>query len=135
MSKVVKGLWPGNPAGATRAARQPCRFEAFVPDSLVGHDIAVSAQLAADLVDVETLVRRLNTATGAAVNLEPLARFLLRAEAVASSNIEGLQINVRRLARSEAEDREGLVVDRRHRSRSTGQHPRSRPGTRACQRR
>ena len=31
-----------------------------------------------------------------------MARFLLRAEAVASSNIEGLRINVRRLARSEA---------------------------------
>lgn len=107
MPKVVKGLWPGNPAGATRAARQPCRFEAFVPDPLAGQDIAISAQLAADLVDVETLVRGLNTATGPVVNLEPLARFLLRAEAVASSNIEGLQINVRRLARSEAEDREG----------------------------
>lgn len=107
MPKVVKGLWPGNPAGATRAARQPCRFEAFVPDPLDGQDIAISAQLAADLVDVETLVRGLNTASGPAVNLEPLARFLLRAEAVASSNIEGLQINVRRLARSEAEDREG----------------------------
>ena len=107
MPKVVKDLWPGNPAGATRAARQPCRFEAFVPDPLTGQDIAISAQLAADLVDVETLVRGLNTATGPVVNLEPLARFLLRAEAVASSNIEGLQINVRRLARSEAEDREG----------------------------
>lgn len=107
MPKVVKGLWPGNPAGVTRAARQPCRFEAFVPDPLAGQDISISAQLAADLVDVETLVRGLNTADGPAVNLEPLARFLLRAEAVASSNIEGLQINVRRLARSEAEDREG----------------------------
>jgi Fic family protein len=107
MPKVVNCLWPGNPAGSTRAARLPCRFQAYVPDPLVGQDIAVSAQLAADLVDVETLVRQLNTATGPAVNLEPLARFLLRAEAVASSNIEGLQINVRRLARSEAEDREG----------------------------
>lgn len=107
MPEVVKSLWPGNPAGVTRAARQPCRFEAFVPDPLVGQELVVSAQLAADLVDVETLVRGLNSATGTAVSLEPLARFLLRAEAVASSTIEGLQINVRRLARSEAEDREG----------------------------
>ena len=107
MPKVVNGVWPGNPAGATRAARQPCRFEAFVPDPLVGQDIAISAHVAADLVDVETLVRGLNTTAGPAVHLDPLARFLLRAEAVASSNIEGLQINVRRLARSEAEEREG----------------------------
>ncbi len=43
-------------------------------------------------------------------HLEPLARFLLRAEAVASSNIEGLRMNVRRLARSEAAQRDGLEV-------------------------
>ncbi|WP_344221388.1 Fic family protein [Kribbella sancticallisti] len=35
-------------------------------------------------------------------NLEQLARFLLRAEAVASSKIEGLQVSSRRLARHEA---------------------------------
>ena len=107
MPKVVKGVWPGNAAGATRAARQPCRFAAFVPDPPLGRNVVVSAQLAADLVDVETRVRDLNAAAGPTVNLEPVARFLLRAEAVASSHIEGLQINVRRLARSEAELREG----------------------------
>ena len=35
---------------------------------------------------------------------------LLRAEAIASSNIEGLVVNVRGLARSEAAEREGLAV-------------------------
>lgn len=107
MPKLVTIQWPGDASGATRTARQPCRFEAFVPDPLMGQVMSVSAQLAADLVDVETLVRDLNATSGPGVNLEPLARFLLRAEAVASSNIEGLQINVRRLARSEAEIREG----------------------------
>lgn len=107
MPKLVSAMWPGNPAGATRAARQPCRYEAFVPDPLSGQAVTISAQLAADLVDVETQVRSLNRSAGPVVNLEPLARFLLRAEAVASSNIEGLIINVRRLARSEAELREG----------------------------
>ena len=107
MPKLVNGLWPGNPAGGTRAARQPCRYQAFVPDTLVDQEIALSATLAADLVDVENLVRSMSAASSPAVNLDPLARFLLRAEAVASSNIEGLQINVRRLARSEAEEREG----------------------------
>ncbi|MDO8307493.1 MAG: Fic family protein [Actinomycetota bacterium] len=107
MPKLVNCLWPGSPSGSTRAVRQPCRFQAYVPDLLAGLDMAISAQLAADLVDVETAVRDLNTSSGPALNLEPLARFLLRAEAVASSNIEGLQINVRRLARSEAEAREG----------------------------
>ena len=66
--------------------------------------------MAADLVDVEQMVRRLNSDHPGLANLEPLARFLLRAEAVASSNIEGLLMNVRRLARSEAAQRDGLEV-------------------------
>jgi hypothetical protein len=41
-------------------------------------------------------------------NLEQLARFLLRAEAVASSKIEGLQVNSRRLARHEARVAAGI---------------------------
>jgi len=40
--------------------------------------------------------------------LEQLARFLLRAEAVASSKIEGLQVNSRRLARHEARIAAGI---------------------------
>lgn len=107
MAKFIRGVWEGNPAGATRAARRPCTFHAYVPDRLVGQDLAISTAMAADLVDVETVVRNLNADRASAFNLEPLARFLLRAEAVASSNIEGLRMNVRRLARCEAESREG----------------------------
>lgn len=107
MAKVVKGIWPGNPAGATRAARQPCQYEAFVPDRLSDFHLDLPAVMATDLAEVEVAVRRLNQSSASVVNLEPLARFLLRAEAVASSNIEGLRMNVRRLAKSEAEMREG----------------------------
>ena len=107
MPRLVTCTWPGQPAGSTRAARRPCTFRAFVPDRLAGQELSIPAPLAADLTDVETAVRALNATAGQMLNLEPLARFLLRAEAVASSNIEGLQMNVRRLARSEAEAREG----------------------------
>ncbi len=110
MGHYVLQLWPGNPTGVTRAERTSCRFSAFVPDPMAGAQWTLPATLAADLVDVEQHVRQLNNATRGLANLEPLARFLLRAEAVASSNIEGLVLNVRRLARSEAADREGLPV-------------------------
>jgi len=103
----MKGIWPGNPSGATRAARQPCQYEAFVPDRLTDLHFDLPTQMATDLAEVEVAVRRLNQSSALMANLEPLARFLLRAEAVASSNIEGLRMNVRRLARSEAEMREG----------------------------
>ncbi len=110
MGRFVEQTWPGNPAGVTRAERASCQYRSYVPDLLVGMDLQLPASVAADLVDVEQTVRQLNTFHAGLANLEPLARFLLRAEAVASSNIEGLVLNVRRLARSEAEERDGVAV-------------------------
>jgi hypothetical protein len=75
--------------GATRAERTSCRYRAYVPDRLVGVEFELPASFVADLVDVEQQVRHLNDDQPGLANLEPLARFLLRAEAVASSNIEG----------------------------------------------
>jgi Fic family protein len=111
MGRYLERVWPGNPTGSTRAERTPCQYRAYVPDPLAGAELDVPASVAADIVDVEQQIRRLNERQPGLANLEPLARFLLRAEAVASSNIEGLVLNVRRLARSEAAEREGLPVD------------------------
>jgi Fic family protein len=110
MGRFVERVWEGDPSGATRAERASCRYQAYVPDRLVGADVELPASVVADLVDVEQQVRHLNNQQPGLANLEPLARFLLRAEAVASSNIEGLVLNVRRLARSEAAERDGLPV-------------------------
>lgn len=111
MGRYIDQVWPGNPTGSTRAERSSCRFRAYVPDPLAALEMNLPASVAADLVDVEQQVRHLNQSHPGLANLEPLARFLLRAEAVASSHIEGLVINVRRLARSEAAEREGVPVD------------------------
>ena len=110
MGRFVEQVWPGDATGATRAERSSCLFRAYVPAPLGETAIALPATVAADLVDVEQAVRQLNSDHPGLTNLEPLARFLLRAEAVASSNIEGLRLNVRRLARSEAAQREGFDV-------------------------
>lgn len=104
-------VWPGDPSGQTRAQRTPCRFQAYVPELLNSLDVTLPASLAADLVDVEQAVRSLNAEVPSPLaEVEAMARFLLRAEAVASSNIEGLHINVRRLARSEAAARSGAEM-------------------------
>jgi Fic family protein len=50
----------------------------------------------------ETAITRLNAAALALADTEALARLLLRAESVASSRIEGLEIGARRLLRAEA---------------------------------
>ena len=106
MPKVIQATWGGEPAGPTRSSRRPCTYGAYVPDPLRDWDVPLPVTLAADMADAEEAVRQLNTDADVAHNLEPLARFLLRAEAVASSHIEGLVLNVRRLARSEADARE-----------------------------
>ncbi|MQA84536.1 MAG: Fic family protein [Streptosporangiales bacterium] len=100
--------WPGSPGAATRAERQPCPYRAYVPDPLVGRPLMLTAQRSADAADAERQVAGLNAAGRSLVSLEALARLLLRAEAVASSFIEGLHINVRRLAKADVAERVGL---------------------------
>jgi Fic family protein len=68
----------------------------------------LDGQVAADVTDAESDIRALNTMTGALTNTEALARLLLRAESVASSHIEGLQVGGRRLLRSEVEREIGV---------------------------
>jgi Fic family protein len=68
-----------------------------VPDRLVGREISLSGGTAADVADAERAVERLNNEARALVDSEAIARLLLRAEAIASSRIEGLEVGARRL--------------------------------------
>jgi Fic family protein len=107
LSEQIKSFWEANPdAYGPRKHRKACEYTAYVPDLLSAHALELSAELAADVVDTE---RALATFGGQGEHhLEQLARFLLRAEAVASSKIEGLQVNSRRLARHEAKVAAGV---------------------------
>lgn len=102
MSQVVARRWPGTPDAPSRRGRSACDYEAYVPDPLMGRDIKLDGQVAADVADAEAAITRLNTAASALADTEALARLLLRAEAVASSKIEGLEIGARKLLRAEA---------------------------------
>jgi Fic family protein len=82
-----------------RRARQGFHYRAYVPDPIVDLDVGLPADVAAAVVDAEVAVRQLNEAGIRLRSLESLARQLLRAESVASSRIEGLQLSHRRLAR------------------------------------
>ncbi len=103
MSRVVKRHWMGNPGtGLPRRDRQGCTYEAYVPDLLVGRSITLNGDVAADVADAEAAIAKLNVTATTLVDSEALARLLLRAEAVASSRIEGFEIGPRRLIRAEA---------------------------------
>lgn len=103
MSKVVKGTWRSEVAsGLPRRDRATCDYEAYVPDPLVGRPVRLDGEVAADVTDAEAAIARFDVAATALVDSEALARLLLRAESVASSKIEGLEVGGRRLLRAEA---------------------------------
>ena len=105
MVRLVSAVWspdPGDVAGLPRRHRRPCRYDAFVPDRLVGREVLLPADVTADVSDAERAVQRLNASGLPYRGYEAIARLLLRAEAVASSRIEGLEIGGRRLARADA---------------------------------
>ena len=102
MSRVIHGHWPGNPDAPSRRGRAPCDYDAYCPDLLTGRHFTFEGDVAADVADAETGIARMNARTSALADTEALARLLLRAESVASSRIEGLEIGARRLLRAEA---------------------------------
>src|SRR5262245_30213117 len=108
MAKYVKKRWRGDPDNPIRRERESCDYETYLPDSLNGRDFRLDGTVAAEIADAESDVRTLNSTSGALTNTEVLARLLLRAESVASSHIEGLQVGGRRLLQSEVERTLGL---------------------------
>jgi len=102
MARYIRSRWEPRFHGMTRRDRQGCSYNAYVPDPLVGWNLTLPSDLAADIADAETAIRDLNQAEALSVGFEGIARFLLRAESVASSKIEGLEAGPRRLVEAEA---------------------------------
>ena len=103
MAKVIRRQWQADlGSGLPRKDRRSCGYEAYLPDPLVGRPLTLDGDVAADVADAERAVTELDVAARTLVDTEALARLLLRAESVASSKIEGLEIGGRRLLRAEA---------------------------------
>ncbi|HQU00802.1 MAG TPA: Fic family protein [Acidimicrobiales bacterium] len=102
MSRVIRRRWISSHEGRSRKDNRGCEYEAYVPDMLVGRNFMIDGEVAADIADAEAAIARLNVEATSLVDTEALARILLRAESVASSRIEGLEIGARRLLRAEA---------------------------------
>lgn len=102
MASHLRRTWTARFEGMSRRDRQGCEYDAYLPDPLVGWNLDIPGDVAADVADAEAAVRKLNDAGTAHVSLEGLARFLLRAESVGSSMIEGLAAATRRLVGAEA---------------------------------
>jgi Fic family protein len=98
---LVKEMWHSDgTAHAPARYRRPCSYEAFIPDPLASAKFILDAELVGAVSDAESAIHKLNASADPA--LKPLARLLLRTESIASSKVEGLQVDARSLARSEA---------------------------------
>ncbi len=111
MARFEELIWQGSPTGQSRRERTSCSYRAYLPDPLAERVLALPADLVADLSDAERAVSALQDRTTGLASVESVARLLLRAEAVGSSYIEGLQVNARRLAKEEFAERAGLPTD------------------------
>lgn len=103
MARVIHRHWQSELSSGL--PRRDCRgydYEAYVPDPLSGRPIVLDGEVAADVADAERAITELNLRASVLVDTEALARLLLRAESVASSKIEGLEVEGRRLLRAEA---------------------------------
>ena len=99
--QIVERSWqPSRDGLGSRRDRQAFTFEAYVPRAIALAEPRLDASLVTAISEAEQATRALNHEPPRAVSLEALARQLLRAEAVASSRIEGLVVSHRRLARA-----------------------------------
>ena len=102
MGRLEERRWEGDPAGLARRDRRPCRYSVYLPDPLAGRRFVLDGDVAADVADAEAALVRLDANATALAGADAFARLLLRAESVASSRIEGLEVGGRRLLRAEA---------------------------------
>lgn len=102
MAHFEERRWEGDLSGLTRRDRRSCSYKVYMPDPLAGRRFVLDGDVAADVADAEAALVRLDTSAAALANTEALARLLLRAESVASSRIEGLDVGGRRLLRADA---------------------------------
>jgi Fic family protein len=98
--RMLRRTWSHNPnVYAPPRYRRACSYEAFMPDPIRELRIDVEGGLAGVISEAEGAIRALNALARPA--LAPLARLLLRTESIASSKVEGMQVDIRDLARAE----------------------------------
>lgn len=102
--------WDAYPTLPGRANRRGGSYWYYLPDRLTTLQVSISPQLSEEIATVERRVLGLAQADGI-TELEDLSRFLLRSEAIASSQIEGIAPAAKQVALAEigeAEDIRGI---------------------------
>ena len=105
---LVEGVWVHDGSNPVPPRYQrACQYQAFIPNPLTDFP-SIDPHVAGTISVAEDAVRQLNS--GAQPALQPLARLLLRSESIASSKVEGMQVDARTLARAEARSDQGEAI-------------------------
>src|ERR1700722_16842375 len=106
LGRLEKRIWQYDPhLNAPPRYRKACAYDVFIPASIAELDVSISGSVAATISGAESAIQELNSRGDPA--LAPLARLLLRTESIASSKVEGMQVDARALARAEVSNELG----------------------------
>lgn len=106
MGTYVAATWEPDLTLPGRRNQQGGEYHYYVPDRLSSLNLKLDCELSRYLAQIERKVRALVNADGID-NLESLSRFLLRSEAIASSQIEGIMPAAKHVALAEIGETEG----------------------------
>jgi Fic family protein len=107
MGRYQELSWPPDFRQSGRARGKARRYKAFIPDRVGDCEPRLRNATTALCERAGNAVRELNADPAGLISLEGLGRQLLRSEALASSQIEGLSVPHRKLAEAELEGRPG----------------------------
>lgn len=98
--RYEKRAWEARPelTEAPPRYRRACEYEIFLSEPLEADSYDLPGELATVVSDAEVAISHLNHSTP---QLAPLARLLLRTESIASSKVEGMQVDAKLLASAE----------------------------------
>ncbi|RFT81421.1 Fic family protein [Adlercreutzia equolifaciens] len=107
MGVYLNCFWQLDSGGMNKAERMGGPYHPYLPDTLADYELLLSPSCASAVADAQEALAKLEL-FGSRVDTEPLARMMLRAEAVSSSRIEGLEMPAGRLLEYEELDRLGV---------------------------
>lgn len=108
MGVYETAYWLTDTWGMSRKESRSGVYHPYRPDLVSGRDHPLSPSSIAAVSRAESAIRALNASPVDLTDTEPLARLILRAEGLASSRIEGLEMPAGRLLEFEALDELGV---------------------------